>query len=655
MKVTAWVALVSWLFVSGTVLAQTQQEVYLDEMELDKVEVGWRSAIPRKNLEGDPLLLSGKIYERGICTHARMTGTIVLDKNATAFTAVVGLDDRMAGRAFGSTVVMDIYLDGALAISDTIKPGAGGKAINVDLKGKSQLSLSLIGKDGNTNHSHFNWADARISYAGAKPYFFKREREAAYILTPKAGPKPKINGALVYGVRPNSPVLYQMAVTGDRPMTYGATGLPVGVSLDARTGRITGRISTAGSYAITLTAANAKGKTSAILKIECGEKFCLTPPMGWNSWNAWGMSVSPEKVKAAADAMVSKGLINYGYTYVNIDDGWQGKREGKDMALQPDERFRDMKGLSSYVHAKGLKLGIYSTPWLTSFGNRVGGSMDDKDGSRYNAEGVKGRRMGVYPMHEPDARQWAEWEIDYLKYDWGPIDVPHTMAMSKALLATNRDIVFSLSNSADYRLATEFKKYAHLWRTTGDIIDTWGSLEDIGFSQDRWSPHAEPGNWNDPDMLILGRLGWGTDLHDTRLTPNEQYTHMTHWCMLAAPLLLGCDLSTLDDFTLNLLTNTEVLAINQDPLGKAARRIYNKDRIQVWKRTLADGSSALAVYNLSDVARDVNIPLVELGYPNAVKLRDLWRQQDLKPVVGSLTLKQLPIHGCMMYKASAAK
>jgi alpha-galactosidase len=325
------------------------------------------------------------------------------------------------------------------------------------------------------------------------------------------------------------------------------------------------------------------------------------------------------------------------------------------MGLQPDDRFRDMKGLADYIHNKGLRFGIYSTPWITSYGNRVGGSVDREDGFRYDHEGQYGRRLGVYPMHKQDAALMGQWGIDYLKYDWAPVDVPHTMAMETELRKTGRDIVFSLSNSVNFKLVGEWKKYAQVWRTTGDIIDTWGSLEDIGFSQDRWSQYAEPGNWNDPDMLILGNLGWSDKLHATRLTPNEQYTHVTQWCMLAAPLLLGCDLSNLDAFTLNLLTNHEVLAVNQDPLGKQARKIYDKDRIQVWQKQLEDGSLAIAVYNLTEIDKDVSLDLAALNLPAKVTVRDLWRQRNVGTVTGSLPKVNIPIHGCYMYKVMAAK
>jgi alpha-galactosidase len=276
--------------------------------------------------------------------------------------------------------------------------------------------------------------------------------------------------------------------------------------------------------------------------------------------------------------------------------------------------------------------------------------MDKLDGSRYKAEGNAGRRIGVYPMHIADANQFAAWGFDYLKYDWGPIDVPHAEAMSDALKATGRDIVYSLSNTADFKQIDEWKRIANVWRTTGDIIDTWGSVSDIGFTQNRWSKYSGPGNWNDPDMLVVGKLGWGANLHPTRISPNEQYSHISLWCLLSAPLLLGCDLTQLDDFTLNLITNDEVLEVNQDPLGKQAQLVYEQDFIQVWVKVLENGSHAVGVFNLSDVdKKDVRIPLAKLGLNNQVKVRDLWRQKDLGTASNDLVIKEVPIHGCSLF------
>jgi alpha-galactosidase len=639
----------SLLFVVNAVFAQSQV-VYFDELDLSKVEVGWREAIKNKTLEGTPLTLSGKKYARGFCGHAKTLAFVNLNKKAISFDAVIGLDDAMGGRSLGASVLAEISLDGKLVYADTFRPGSGGKPVHLDLKGADKIAFIVRPTEGHTNHTHFDWADARFTMEdGAKPTTYVRVHEASYILTPPPAPQPRINGAKVFGVRPGAPFLFKVAATGLKPLKFEAQNLPAGLTLDSKTGIITGRLSTKGDFKVALTVSNSKGKATRDFLIKCGDQLALTPPMGWNSWNCWGLSVNAEKVKATAEAMVSKGLADHGWTYVNIDDAWQGTRSGKDMALQQNDQFGDMKQMCDEIHSKGLKAGIYSTPWVTSYGNHNGGSMDKLDGSRYKAEGNAGRRIGVFPMHIVDANQFAAWGFDYLKYDWGPIDMPHAEAMADALKGTGRDIIYSLSNTADFKQIDEWKRISNVWRTTGDIIDTWGSVSDIGFTQNRWSKYSGPGNWNDPDMLVVGKLGWGANLHPTRISPNEQYSHISLWCLLSAPLLLGCDLTQLDDFTLNLITNDEVLEVDQDPLGKQAQLVYEKDFIQVWVKVLENGSHAVGVFNLSDVdKKEVKVPLAKLGLNNQVKVRDLWRQKDLGTASNELVIKEVPIHGCSL-------
>ena len=395
-----------------------------------------------------------------------------------------------------------------------------------------------------------------------------------YILTPPAPPTPRINGAKVFGARPGSEFLFAIPASGDRPMTFAAEGLPKGLSLDPSTGFITGRVKKPGTYLVKLTARNALGEATRELRIVIGERIALTPPMGWNSWNCWARDVTQEQVLSSARAMVESGLVNHGWTYINIDDGWQGRRGGRYNAIQTNDKFPDMKELSEQVHAMGLKLGIYSSPWIGTYAAHIGSYSDNPDGEnqwikdgnhnenfRYEKPGgnywqdrKEMYRHGAYSFVEADARQWADWQIDYLKYDWNPNDLYHVKEMHDALRATDRDIVYSISNSAPYADAPLWVEYTDCWRTTGDIRDTWKSISSIGFEQQRWAPFCGPGHWPDADMLVVGLVGWGPKLHYTKLTADEQYTHMSLWAMLASPLLIGCDLARLDPFTKSLLT-----------------------------------------------------------------------------------------------------
>ena len=483
----------------------------------------------------------------------------------------------------------------------------------------------------------------------------------AEILTPPAPATPRINGPSIFGVRPAAPFIYSIPVTGRRPITYGAEGLPSGLVLDTSTGRISGRLAEPAAYSVVLRASNALGSARKRFRIVVGDRIALTPPMGWNSWNCWSESVDQEKMLRSARALVSTGLAEHGWTYVNIDDTWQGKRSGPSLALQGNEKFPDMKALCEAIHEMGLKAGIYSSPWITTYGGFAGGSSDSPDGAWQHLKDYEAnKRMGRYEFADRDAAQWAGWGFDYLKYDWNPNDVEHARQMALALRATGRDIVLSLSNSAPLNAIAELSKWAQAWRTTGDIWDTWeapgpwqNSVSEIGFNQDSWAPYGEPGGWNDPDMLVVGRVGWGPKLHDTQLTPGEQYTHISLWCLLAAPLLIGCDLEHIDAFTLNLLTNDEVLAVDQDALGVSARRVWTVGAVDVYRKPLEDGSAAFGFFNRGDIPHTITAKLDRLGLPGRQIFRDLWRQKDVGAFEKELSVTVQP-HDVMLYKVSSA-
>jgi alpha-galactosidase len=487
--------------------------------------------------------------------------------------------------------------------------------------------------------------------------------ESTPILTPPPPAEPRINGANVFGVRSGSPLLYTIPATGQRPMQFAADGLPDGLKLDSATGQITGVSKEMGEYMVVLRASNDKGVAQKSLRIVVGDRIALTPPMGWNSWNCWAGAVDQEKVLRSAKAMVSSGLINHGWTYINIDDTWQGQRGGPLNALQANEKFPDMKGLCDQIHAMGLKTGIYSTPWISSFALNAGGSSDDPSGawSKELAHG-KYNRHGKYSFAAADAKQWGQWGIDYLKYDWAGNDVKHAKEMSEALRRSGRDIVFSLSPSTSFELASEWTKLANSWRTTGDIWDYWKKsdaswrygVSEIAYNQDRWKPYAGPGHWNDADMLVLGQVGWGPNLHPTNLTPDEQYTHISMWCMLSSPLLLGCDLERLDPFTLNLLSNDEVLALNQDALGKQATRVATVDAVDVYAKELEDGSKAVGFFNRARQPENLNFNKIgKAGVHGKHHVRDLWRQKDLEDVdenVDQEIKMTISAHGVVLLK-----
>jgi alpha-galactosidase len=458
------------------------------------------------------------------------------------------------------------------------------------------------------------------------------------IRTPKPPATPHINGPAIFGVRPSSPFLYRIPATGQRPMQFSIDGLPQGLAVDQATGQITGSMKNVGEHVVILRAENSLGSAEKKFKILVDETLALTPPMGWNSWNCWGSKVSAEKVLASARGMASSGLIDHGWTYINIDDAWQSdKRDGPFHAIQGNSMFPDMKSLCDEIHNLGLKAGIYSTPWVTSYANHMGGSAENPEGTwekpTIPKKGNVNKKnlpwaIGKYSFAENDAKQWAAWGIDYLKYDWNPNELPETEEMYKALRASGRDVVLSLSNSTPFKNIPELSKIANCWRITGDIRDNWDSMNKKGFGQDKWAPYAGPGHWNDPDMLVVGYVGWGNP-HPTNLTPDEQYTHISIWCLASAPLLLGCDLTKLDEFTINLLANDEVLDVNQDSLGKQAVRSSNEGDLQVYAKDLADGSKAVGLFNLGNQPAMVAAKWSDLNISGPHAVRDLWRQKDL--------------------------
>ncbi|MBE2212850.1 MAG: putative Ig domain-containing protein [Opitutaceae bacterium] len=508
----------------------------------------------------------------------------------------------------------------------------------------------------------------------------------AYILTPPASPEPRINGARVFGVRPGSQFLFTVAATGEAPLTYSAVGLPAGLALDAATGRITGVIEerTPRTYGVTLRVANARGAHERELRVVVGDRIALTPPLGWNSWNAWRRGVDEPKVRATAEAM-ARYLKCHGWTYINLDDTWQGVRGGSFNAIQPNMKFADMKKLADFIHALGLKFGIYSSPWVGSPDGYIGESSDDPNGvwtqNFPREERPRGYRLGTYTFEAADARQWAEWGVDYLKYDWTPNDIPTTKRMADALAALPRDIVYALSNTAPYNHAPEYARLAQAWRTTGDFSDAWDrgtrgpnepkGVVDIWLIHERWARFAGPGHWPDPDMLVVGQQTNGPGLlRPSHLTPDEQYSHFTLWALWSAPLILGCPLDSMDSFTLGLLTNDEVLEVNQDPLGRMAVTILGECDKQVLAKPLEDGSIAVGLFNRGSEPRALTVPwdmLVFDGLPEHARLwnweltstgqdrnfscsvRDLWRQQDVGVFREQFTAI-VPSHGVILLR-----
>jgi alpha-galactosidase len=349
-----------------------------------------------------------------------------------------------------------------------------------------------------------------------------------------------------------------------------------------------------------------------------------TPPMGWNSWNKFRDQVSDQVVRQVADAMAKNGMRDAGYRYVNIDDTWEAARDGQGN-IQTNERFPDMKALADYIHGKGLKFGIYSSP-------------GPKTCAGYE---------GSYQHEEQDAKSYAAWGVDYLKYDWcsaSQVYDYHSMPavyakMGLALENSGRPMVFSLCQYGVFKVQQwGANAGGNLWRTTGDIRDTWQSMSEIGFEQQAGlEPAAGPGHWNDPDMLEIGNGG---------MTDTEYRTHMSLWSILAAPLLAGNDLRSVPPNILAILTNNEVIAIDQDALGKQGKRVAKNGDLEVWARPLAGGSWAVGLFNRGNASAKVTFHAADVGLTRLTKIRDLWAHADQKAAAEYSA--EVPSHGVAM-------
>ena len=650
--------------------AFAQEAKYVDDFDLSGATCGLgMRPIPRLSVDSKPLTASGKVYERGFGTRPESAVLLRANGKVSAFDALVAIDDGAksagSGKSYGKpTARFRVWADGRIAWdSGDVKLAQEPVPVHVDLAGAREIVLETTGGPHWTafDAANADWLDARFTCEDGAELETVGDPSLTRqlgILTPPVAPEPRINGADIWGVRPGHAVIFRVATTGARPMSFSATGLPDGVTLDDK-GVLRGVApEKAGDYDIVVSAENSKGKAVRTIRLAVGDTLALTPPMGWNSWNTLCYRLTAEKAMAVAKTMDESGLADHGWAYVNLDEWWQMNNSGasrvemrkrdfggredvigpaRDEAgkINPNRSFPDMKGLTDYIHALGLKAGIYSSPGPLTCSK---------------CEGSFGHEL-------QDAESWAEWGFDYVKYDWCSYEyifrkenggksgrdkslhddmsaresyVKPFRLMGECLKRQNRDIVYSL---CQYGMA-----HTEEWgcgvggncrRSWGDLKDTWRWMElavEGRIGAEHWK-YNKPGWWADPDMMIVGQqYSFGFD-HPTFLTPNEQYTHVSLWAMLGSPLMIGCDIQAMDAFTKSLLVNDEVIAVNQDRLGKTARRIRHKDAESVWTRPLVGGFTAVALVNRYPFAREIKVSFEELGLGGECWVKDLWRQQ----------------------------
>jgi len=482
--------------------------------------------------------------------------------------------------------------------------------------------------------------------------------------TPAPPDTPQLNGPRIYGVRPRHPFLYRIPATGKRPITFAAQGLPATLKLDRATGIIRGAApDKPGQFAVTLTARNAQGKDKRPFKIVVGDTIGLTPQMGWNDWYSYYDHITDADVRTAAATMISTGMADYGYQYVDIDDCWSRKPTSKDPEQQgtprdadgnilPNAHFPGMKALTDYIHSLGLKAGIYSSPGPLTCGHFT----------------------ASYQHEDQDARQIAAWGFDLLKYDWctyGKVALGRTVddfqkpyrLMGGLLHGLDRDVVLNMCQYGMGDVSHWGRSVGgNSWRTTGDLgVEKATNLPGfykIGFANAADGKDAGPGGWNDPDYILIGRVGdarkMDTEGQPTTLTHEEQYSYMSMWSLMAAPLLFSGKMDKLDPFTLNVLCNREVIAVDQDSLGKQGSIVRKTDDEFVLEKPLDDGSVAVGLFNLTNEPRVMSANWQELGLSGQQAARDLWRQRGAG-VFRDAYSSQVPAHGVMMVRLSSSR
>lgn len=609
------------------------ETVWLESLDLGAMDQEWGEPRAAKSVEGKPLTMRGHVHVHGVGTHARSEMTIDLRGAAERFTAVVGVDDETKGKG---SVTFEVWLDGEKRFDSG--PMAGShlpKSVALPMRGAKTCKLVVTDAGDGIDFDHANWASAAFDVAAGRP---ERPRavavgdEPAPAIRPNESTEPRLHAPPAVGASAGKPFLLQLPATGTGPLEFFAAGLPEGLALDRANGRISGAMKQPAVATATLGVRSALGEHRRAIAFFGDGRLARTPPLGWSSWYAWGDRVTDAKVREAADALVATGLAAHGWRAVYIDDGWQGARDASGR-IRPNERFPDMKALCDYVHSKGLQIGIYTSP-------------GPKTCAGYE---------GSWGHEESDARQFAEWGFDALKHDWCSAQGDMRAAYAKmrdALAKQPRDFVYGLCQyGRDAVWEWGASVGGNTWRTTDDITDRWSVVARIGFGHDGRERFVGPGRWNDPDMLMVGSLGTPEGPRPTRLRPNEQVAQVTLWSLLAAPLVISCDLSQLDAFTRALLTNEEVLAVDQDELGRAARRVSRDGDREVWARELADGSLAVGLFNRGPARAEVTARFADLGVSGKRAVRDLWMRKEAG-IVEDAYKAEVPAHGAVLVRVA---
>jgi len=438
---------------------------------------------------------------------------------------------------------------------------------------------------------------------------------------------PKINLPSVFGASPKKPFLLRIAATGERPISFSSSGLPEGLTL--RDNIIFGCVEREGEYKVTLCAHNAHGENTKNVTIEIRDgSLLITPLLGFTSWNAFGSEVTEEKMLQTAHRLVQLGITEYGYSYINLDSGWQYRYGGKFDAIMPNSKFPDMKAMTDGIHALGLKCGIYSTPMLRAWGcpktlESIPGCTQGEADKRFTDQNGG---IGVIRKEANNVKQWEEWGFDYLKYDWTPTDPVNAEYMREELVKSSRDFGFCVTVRAMKEYHSYWSKYCNSYRSNSDSLAYWENLLGIYKTYFTFAPYINRGHYFDLDMLDVGTCTF--EQVQNALNEDEQIIAYTMRAFLASPIQISSTLENIDDFELSLYCNEEMIAINQDAAFSAAELIFQKkcgkESLDVFERKLEDGCYAYAFFNLTEEELRA-----ETAFAKTADVRDVWAKEDI--------------------------
>jgi len=674
--------------------ARADEAVWLSSLDLTQAAQGYGKPQADRSVDGHPLTLGGKTFAHGFGTHSRGLLAVALGGGAKRFTATVGIDDEVGGGK--GSAEFQIIGDGrkTLWTSGIMRQGQPPKIVDVDLTGQRQVILRVTDGGDGYDFDHADWAEARFVVAGAAPHTVTLKAREPVIAMTAAPAVPEIHGPAVVGIRPGTPLLWAIPATGARPLAFSAANLPDGLALSS-SGIIAGTLTRPGDYAVRVGARNRAGRAERVVHLIVGPTLARTPPLGWNSYDAYGSNVSEAQTLANA-RYLRENMQPYGWQYVVVDYRWYDPAsatapdagalgealtmDGYGRLLPPANRFpsaangQGFKGLADQVHTMGLRFGIHIMRGIPR--NAVKANLPI-DGSSYTAAeaaragdtcpwcpdmyGVRGDTPAGQAYYDSLFRLYASWGVDFVKMDdtSAPYHADEIEAVRRAIDRCGRAIVYSLS-PGETLLAdgAHVAAQANLWRVSGDFWDGWAALDHEFTLGARWHDYAAPGHWPDGDMLPLGHLSLGgrpvgADRR-TRFTHSEQMTLLSLWSLLPSPLMVGAALPDNDPWTLALLTDPEVLAVNQDSLGAAGGPVSQADGLEVWSKKLADGSLAVGLFNRGDLEDTVTADWSKLGITGRYAVRDLWLRTDMGRFSDRYAAS-VPSHGVVLLRLTRAR